>query len=95
MIDKVDSLEERLRLVQQVLEYTMKLRLGNESLWVFVRTVLADGTLGDQTTNALRLLHDFQKKRKDATEESQFDQRVAQTVSWVEKYGQYFSKSTT
>ncbi|RMZ69479.1 prenyltransferase [Pyrenophora seminiperda CCB06] len=41
LLSRIDSLSLRQELVQEVVKYAIALRSGHESLWVFIRTILA------------------------------------------------------
>jgi len=63
-----------MEIVKGVILSAIRFQQANEALWVFVRTVLADGTV--DTADFLEMLHGYQG-------DSPFGEQVAQAIAWV------------
>jgi hypothetical protein len=81
--------ETSIGIVNEVVEYAVSVRLANESLWVFVRTVLTDGIIGrrvvEKIVGRLRGIEEGQARTREIPV---FMEQVSKTLAWVEKYGQ-------
>jgi hypothetical protein len=73
-------------LVQEVLDYAMKLRLQHESLWVFVRTILAHKTLQGGQSELILSLRNYSQELENADGQCALSTRIVQTLDWITKY---------
>lgn len=81
--------QTRIGVVSEVVEYAVSVRLANESLWVFVRTVLADGSIGRRVVEKIvGRLRGVEEERARAREIPVFMEQVSKTLAWVKKYGE-------
>lgn len=87
LLPRVDAVADRALVVQGVVEFAGKFRLHNESLWVFLRTVLSDGTLHDQRNASLQILYQLAKEIRSSKERSAFSDRVLNTIEWIDTRG--------
>lgn len=76
MLPSVDSTAERTRIVDQALEYAVNINWQGESLWWFVRTVLAEGTVGDERDALMRKIG----QNQDA------EGAAARALKWIQTY---------
>ena len=81
------GVETKGEVLRGVVEYAVSVQLGNESLWVFVRMVVADGGVarGD-VEEVMGRLAQLGGKDVEGEEVPLFAQRVSQTRAWVERY---------
>ena len=86
LLPQLKSIPRRRRIVKQVLEYAINLQLEQESLWVFLRTVLGDSVLQEERGAVIQLLHNYQKGRASTDEGSSPESYVTQAAKWIELY---------
>ena len=96
LLRSCEALDVRKQVVGRIVDYALSLRVGNESLWVFVRTMVADGTMGPARADLLRQLTKWLEERggKEGDEESIVKERARQAVDWIEKYGESLAPLT-
>ncbi|KAF1993123.1 hypothetical protein P154DRAFT_98169 [Amniculicola lignicola CBS 123094] len=76
--------EPRQAIVEDVLKYAVHLRLRNESLWVFVRIILADATLEKSRRDELnQLLGNLAFAETGKDERSEFTLCATRAIAWV------------
>ncbi|KAH8730191.1 hypothetical protein GQ44DRAFT_483146 [Phaeosphaeriaceae sp. PMI808] len=95
VILKVEPVSKRQEMVQYVLNYAMKLRTQQESIWVFVRTVVAHESLQHGQREFTLLLGKFSKDLEAIGGPSILSERVRQTLQWIETYSRPDSKLDT
>jgi hypothetical protein len=83
VILKVEILQEKLELVRAILDYAMNLRSENESLWVFIRTIIAHDTLGEGRNALDSMLRTYDKELKSSKGYDVLSVRVVQTLEWI------------
>jgi hypothetical protein len=86
LITRLGPLSQRQALVEDVLEYAIRLLSEHESLWVFLRTILAHDTLQDKRLELITTLGAYSKELTDRDEVSDLAQRVSQTLDWINTY---------
>lgn len=90
LIDRLDSIPRRQEIVKQALEYAIKLQWDQESLWVFLRTVLADTTLREERYEVLDLLHGYGEMRSkteaNSITNSPLESNHAKAIKWIKLY---------
>ncbi|KAF2872334.1 hypothetical protein BDV95DRAFT_492149, partial [Massariosphaeria phaeospora] len=86
LLPKLQSVTTRMTVVKQVLEFATSLHFDKESLWAYLRTVLADATLEAERGVAVSLLRDYQKESTSTGAETSSNIRIAQTLRWIEIY---------
>jgi hypothetical protein len=84
LIPKVEPLSKRTTLVREVLSYTLKLQLAHESLWVFIRTIVAHETLQENCTELYLSLVEYSREIKNGT--PALRERVQHTLDWIKQY---------
>lgn len=87
IIPHVEPPAERQDLVREVLDYAINLRSEHESLWVFIRTILAEKTLQDGQIKLVSMLRDYDQELKSADGQCALSVRIRQTLDWITKYG--------
>ncbi|KAF2692131.1 hypothetical protein K458DRAFT_381957 [Lentithecium fluviatile CBS 122367] len=96
LLHHTKNVEDRRRVVDRVVGYALSVGLANESVWWFVRTVLADGTVGEGEggKEILGVLVGWLRERGGKSHgggeergEIGVEERVRQTVEWVGRYG--------
>jgi hypothetical protein len=87
LIPKVEPLARRTALVRQVLGYGLKLRLDHESLWGFIRTIVADEALQHEGANISEALQQYAIEIENIDGSTVLIERVKDTLCWIEKYG--------
>jgi hypothetical protein len=75
----VATIPARTELVDQVLDYAFNLHWEQESLWNFIRAVLADATLHEQRDVLIQKLHDY-------SEVGAFQTCIIHSVKWIERF---------
>lgn len=75
----------RNNIVTEVLDYAITLRLTQESLWVFIRTILAQAVVGGWHGELLRKLQLYRQDLENTDKESTVFDRVGKTLRWIEK----------
>ncbi|ORY11168.1 hypothetical protein BCR34DRAFT_484567 [Clohesyomyces aquaticus] len=86
LLPSLDSIARRRRIVKDILEYTVKLQLEQESLWTFLRTALADTLLEAERDPLIQQLSKYQSEMiiKQRTGDDQ--PRVTDALKWIEIY---------
>jgi hypothetical protein len=87
LIPEAEPPSERTTLVRGVLDYTMKLNLEHESIWVFLRTIIAHEALHHDRTELCSTLQEYIKELERMEEASELLKRVNNALEWIEKYG--------
>jgi hypothetical protein len=90
IIAKVEPLSRRLDLARDVLEYAVALQSEHESLWVFIRTVLAHGMLHEGRTGLVSVLQNYSEELKNTENRGGQLKRVVWTLDWIANYGRAF-----
>jgi LPS sulfotransferase NodH len=65
----------------------MKLNLEHESIWVFLRTIIAHEALHHDRTELCSTLQEYIKELERMEEASELLKRVNNALEWIEKYG--------
>jgi hypothetical protein len=88
LVPKVEPLSKRTTVVRDVMGYTLKLQLENESLWVFIRSVVAHEALQEKRHDLYSALkeYDIEIERKKGSS-STLQDRIKRTLDWIQKYG--------
>lgn len=87
LLPKVEPEAKRIMLFQEVLGYTLKLRLEHESLWVFIRTIMAHEALQSERDNMCSALREYNKEIKTVGGSPVIQHRVKDTLQYVQQYG--------
>jgi hypothetical protein len=99
LLPKINSISSRRSIVAQVLELTTKLHFEQESLWVFIRLVLADTLLGYERTPMIQQLQAYYKElngnKRGRDEDDLFTGRVARAITWIEQHNTLLSDKET
>jgi hypothetical protein len=83
LILKLEALQERLELVRAIMNYAVNLRSEHESLWVFIRTILAHETLGEGRNPLNSMLRTYGKELKSTKEQDVLSARVVRSLDWI------------
>jgi hypothetical protein len=83
IILKVKDLQKRLELARAIINYAVNLRSEHESLWVFVRTVLAHDTLREGRAALMALLQTYRKDLESNERHIILSARVEQALHWI------------
>jgi hypothetical protein len=88
LVPKVEPLSKRTTVVRDVMGYCLKLQLDNESLWVFIRSVVAHEALQDRRQDLYSALkeYDIEIERRKGSSPTLQD-RIKHTLEWIQKYG--------
>ncbi|KAH7094790.1 hypothetical protein FB567DRAFT_13443 [Paraphoma chrysanthemicola] len=73
-------------IVRDVLRYAMKVRSEHESLWVFLRVVLAHDTLQEERDGFMSVLRQYFAEVERSGDQTALLGRVQKTLDWVEKH---------
>lgn len=87
LVPKVEPPSERQKLVREVLKYAFNLLSEHESMWVFIRLILAHHALQDWRTELVSQLQRYIKEHEGDKEPSAFTTRVAHSLNWITTYG--------
>jgi hypothetical protein len=86
LLPKLETISGRHKIVQQALEYAINLEARQVSLWVFLRTALADSFLEKERDVLIQQLHDFQQKREISVQKDLSENHVTQAEQWIKSY---------
>lgn len=84
LLGRLDPVDERVEIVERVLQYASKVRSENESLWVFIRNALAHPTLLEDREAPLETL---EESAEEAEQDSAYTQYVKQSLHWIRTSG--------
>lgn len=85
---KIEPTREKQDLVRSVVNYAINLRSENESVWVFIRVVLTDGTLEELgRTELIGVLRECIQNLAETEQATKYLQFVTSTLSWVDTFG--------
>lgn len=85
LLPKVEPLPKRTALVREVLGYALRLQLAHESLWVFIRTIVAHETLQENRTELFASLMEYEKEIRVGS--PVLVERVQRTLNWISQHG--------
>ncbi|KAH7389335.1 hypothetical protein DE146DRAFT_680217 [Phaeosphaeria sp. MPI-PUGE-AT-0046c] len=88
LVPMVEPEAKRTRLVREVLGFALKLRLDQESLWVFIRTIMAHEALQQERHDLCSALREYNKSIKDMGGSTVLQHRVRDTLDYTQRYGQ-------
>ncbi|KAF2709375.1 protein prenylyltransferase [Pleomassaria siparia CBS 279.74] len=92
LLPSLEHVHQRRQIAEEVLEYAISLRAEQASLWVFLRTILADSFLEGERDVVLQSLHTFQQTRTRTGGDLSCDDRVTQAVKWINAYSKGLSE---
>jgi hypothetical protein len=87
LLSELEPVFERQAVVQDVVNFAFKWQFEHESLWVFIRTVLAHDTLPARV-KLISTLRDYTRDHEAIDNASPFTQRVIKSLEWIETYGE-------
>ena len=74
--------------MKEVFDLAIKLRLEQESIWIFLRTILADYSLANESQSIVRELEDYHKSRgvslNDDIKRLLPDSNVTKAICWIQ-----------
>lgn len=83
LVPKIEPPSERHDLVWEVLKYAIDLQAEQESLWVFIRTVLAHEAMQEWRTELVSLLEDYCKDLERTEHLHSRHKLVTRSLAWV------------
>ncbi|KAF1849823.1 protein prenylyltransferase [Cucurbitaria berberidis CBS 394.84] len=86
LLPRLHPVSKRQGLVRDILSYAINLRLEHESLWVFIRTILAQETLLGGRTEFDETLQNYNDDLGNAKKASAVSERVPRTLNWINTY---------
>jgi hypothetical protein len=89
LIPKAEPPSERAVLVRSVVDYTRKLKLNNESLWVFLRTIIAHKSLQQDRTELCSALQEYRNELQGTAVSTAPLERVTNALAWIKKHGAF------
>jgi hypothetical protein len=99
LLPRINPISSRCSIVARVLEFTTKLNFEQESLWVFIRLVLADTLLGYERTPMIQQLQAYYKElngnKRGRDEDGLFTGRIARAITWIEQHDTLLSDKET
>lgn len=84
LIPRVQSVSQRQDLVRDVLNYAITLRSEQESLWVFIRTILAQVTLYGARTEFEETLQTYRKDLEDVGPNVPALEQIVKALIWID-----------
>ncbi|KAF2833979.1 protein prenylyltransferase [Ophiobolus disseminans] len=87
LLPKVEPPSERQKLVREVLKYAIDLRSEQESVWVFIRTILAHEALQEWRTGLVSVLQKYAKELESDSEQSTLSALVSRSLDWIGTHG--------
>ncbi|KAF1940181.1 protein prenylyltransferase [Clathrospora elynae] len=88
LLPGMQPVSEKQNLLGDVLRYAITFTSEQESLWVFIRMALARETLCGGNTATYQTLQDHGKALGVIHEHRALSERVSQTLTWIDTYGQ-------
>jgi hypothetical protein len=89
LLPKVAPVSERTALVQKVMDYTLKLQLENESLWIFIRTIVAHKALQHGRAEFCAALREYGNEIKGIDRSRILLESIEHTLDWINKHGEH------
>jgi hypothetical protein len=87
LLPKLKTLGRRTGIVNDVFDYAIKVKAKQESLWAFIRTVLADDMLGPNRQIFMERLELIEHgQRTDQNKITDFQDLAIQAVHWINRY---------
>jgi hypothetical protein len=86
LIPKAEPLSARIVLVRGVTNYTLKLKLEHESIWVFIRTIIAHEALQEERNELCSTLREYGEELQSMDNASELAGRVKNALDWIERY---------
>ncbi|KAF2202447.1 hypothetical protein GQ43DRAFT_369121 [Delitschia confertaspora ATCC 74209] len=88
LLPKLRTLEHRTMIIKEILEFAIHLHCRQESLWIFIRTVLADETISHERYPLIMQLKAYAKKQCAIkySSEPESDSYVTQAIRWIDLY---------
>jgi hypothetical protein len=84
LIPKVEPPSERQKIVREVLKYAMDLRLEQESLWVFIRSMLAHEAMHEWQNGLVSMLQKYGKEFESSSEAPPaLSALISRTLDWI------------
>lgn len=83
---KLGRVSEREDLVRDVLRYAMKMQSEHESLWVFIRIVLAHDALQEGRAGVVSVLRKYGTEIESAGDRTVLFGRIQETLNWIGKH---------
>ena len=87
LLPRLETVSGRHQIVQQVLEYAINLKAQQVSVWVFLRTALAESFLEDRRDDLVRQLYEFQQGREIPVGDDSTEKHITQVEKWIKSYG--------
>ena len=95
LLPGLQPVSRRRDLIKNVLDYAINLGLEQESLWVFIRTALAQGYFHEQDAELYQMVQDYGNTLKEIDTASAKSDQVSRTLNWINVYGQSAAATKT
>ena len=95
LVPKVEPPSDRQALVRSVLKYAIDLRSEHESLWVFIRTILAHDALQDWRAGLVSMLQKYHKELESDGEPSALSVLISRSFDWITTHGKPIESADT
>jgi len=86
LLSMIESPSLKQELVQEVVKYAINLRSGHESLWVFIRTVLAQDVPHGEHLASYQLLQAYTKELESTKRPNMARGSVIAALKWIETH---------
>jgi hypothetical protein len=86
LVSRVPSTSLKQDMVRDVVNYAITLRFEHESLWVFIRTVVAQDTLYKAYTLCYQMLQDYSRDMETSNPQSAILERVSKALTWIDTH---------
>jgi hypothetical protein len=86
LLPRLETVSGRYQIVQQVLEYAINLKAQQVSVWVFLRTALAESFLEERRDGLVQQLYEFQQAREIPAGDDSAENLVTQLDKWIKSY---------
>lgn len=88
------EIASRKLIVQQVLEYAINLKVQQMSVWIFLRTALAESFIGKERDVLVQQLYKFKQERATAIGNDWSNDYVVQAEQWIKSYSKALPEMT-
>ncbi|KAF2035499.1 protein prenylyltransferase [Setomelanomma holmii] len=85
LIPEMERAWERENIVRDVIRYAMNFHSENESLWMFLRTILTHGALQEGRDGFVAVLQKYGTEIEHGQDKSGLARHVQQILTWIEK----------
>lgn len=87
LTSKVQLKSKRHDLVKEVLLYGINMQAKQESLWIFIRSILAQDILPAGRIELYQILQDSKQQFSSAEQQPMIHGHITKTLNWIDTYG--------